>query len=172
MAKRQGKTLGELSKDTQPKLAAGAMELKATVQQEVRQRRPGITKFTDEKWNRVLECVATYGDLISACDHPDMPSVATLYHWMRQNPELQEDMRQAWHMFSMIGHSVNNNILQGGKLSTGDFRRDEALAAQNRWFMGKTNRRDFGEKTQVDVVHHEPVIIDGTIIEGPGGDGV
>lgn len=152
-------------------IAAGAMALKETVQKEARKRGAPST-FTQEKWDRILEIVATYGDLIQACDAPDMPNLSTIYNWMRKNPELKDDMRDAWEMFSMIGNSVNNNILAGGKLSTGDFRRDEALAAQNRWFMSKTNRRDFGDKQQVDVVHHQPVILDSNVIQGELGDGV
>lgn len=159
--------------DLQPKLAKGAKALQATAKKEARKRKPhGNSKFSEAKWTAILECVATYGDLIEACDKPDMPSVITIYRWMRENPDLKDDMRQAWDSFTMIGNSVNNNILRGGKLSTGDFRRDEALAAQNRWFMSKTNRRDFGDKQQIDVVHHEPVILDGIIIDGEGGDGV
>ena len=154
-------------------LATGAKELQATTKEVVRQHRPGQpTKFTHERWEAILECVATFGDLIEACDKPDMPNVGTIYKWMRANPQLKEDMRSAWEMFTYVGNSVNNNILSGGKLSTGDFRRDEALAAQNRWFMSKTNRRDFGDKQQIEHVHYEPVIIDVTATQGPGGDGV
>lgn len=36
-------------------------------------------------------------------------------------------------------------------MSTQDFRRDEAIVANNRWFMGKTSTRLFGDKKQVDL---------------------
>lgn len=36
----------------------------------------------------------------------------------------------------------------------------------------KINRQDYGDKVQMDVVQHPPVIIDWNVIEGPGGDGV
>jgi hypothetical protein len=167
------KTLAEQQADIQPALAKGAKALQTVVKKEVRKRKPhGNSKFCPKKWEKIMECIATYGDLIEACDKPDMPSIRTVYRWMEKEPSLKDDMRRAWESFTMIGHSVNNNILRGGKLSTGDFRRDEALAAQNRWFMAKTNRRDFGDKQQVDVVHHQPVILDGIILEGEGGDGV
>lgn len=166
------RTKSEAAKASQQTLAAGAAELQTTVQQIIK-RKPGQpTKFTPERWLLILETVATYGDLIEVCVDPDMPSVQTVYQWIREDPQLKEDMRGAWEAFSMIGHSVNNNILRGGVLSTGDFRRDEALASQNRWFMSKTNRRDFGDKVQVDHVQHQPVIIDWNTIEGEGGDGV
>ena len=122
-----------------------------TTTKKVARKRGQPTKFTPERWQHILETVATYGDLIEACDKPDMPNVRTIYRWMEANPELKDQLRGAWEMFSMLGHSVNVNILRGGKLSTQDFRRDEALAAQNRWFMSKTNRRDFGDKQLVDL---------------------
>ena len=49
-----------------------------------------------------------------------------------------------------LAHSVNDNILRGGSRSTGDFRRDEAIVQNNRWFMGKTSGRIFNEKLQVE----------------------
>lgn len=153
------------------KMAKGAKELQEVVKKEVR-KRGQPTKFTPERWERILEIVAAHGDLIEACDHPNMPNVRTVQRWMANDPKLMDDMRQAWELQSMIVKSVNNNILRGGKLSTGDFRRDEALVKDNRWHASKTNRRDFGDKQQVDVIHHEPVILDGIIIEGDGGDGV
>lgn len=36
----------------------------------------------------------------------------------------------------------------------------------------KINREVYGDKVQMDVVQHQPVIIDWNVIEGEGGDGV
>lgn len=147
---------------------SGAQALVATVHEVVQQpkKRGPKGKFTREKWERILETIATYGDLIEVCSEPDMPAIGTLYTWIRENPALKDEIRGAWEMFSMVGHSVNNNILRGGILSTGDRQRDVELAANNRWHMSKTNRRDFGDKTQIDVTHHEPVYIDIGAIQG------
>lgn len=166
------KRKSEAAKLAQATLATGAKDLQATVQQTLAPKRGQPTTFTQEKWDAILECVASYGDLIEICQRPDMPSHATLYRWMRDNPKLKDDMRGAWEAFSMIGHSVNNNILRGGVLSTGDFRRDEALASQNRWFMSKTNRRDFGDKVQVEHTVQEPFILEGTLLDNDTDDGV
>lgn len=135
----------------QAEKAKSAQEIKNTIHEACKPKRGQPTKFTPELWERVLEAVATYQDLIEICSEPDMPAVSTIYRWMRQDKALLDDMRGAWEMFSMLGKSYNTNILREGKLSTGDFRRDEALVADNRWFMGKTNRRDFGDKTTVDL---------------------
>jgi hypothetical protein len=162
----------EVSIAVQNELAASAKDTKAIIAAQTKRKAGQPTKFTPEKWELILEAVATYQDLIAICDEPDMPSVQTIYRWIRQDPQLKDDMRGAWEMFSMIGHSVNKNILNKGVLSSGDTRRDIELAADNRWHMGKTNRRDFGDKTQIDVVVFDPVILDLTDIKGEGGDGV
>lgn len=133
----------------------------------IAKRKPGQpTKFTQEKWERVLEAVATYQDLIEICAQPDMPAVSTIYRWMRENPDLKEDMRGAWEMFSMLGHSYNRNVLRGGIMSSGDTRRDIELAADNRWFMGKVNRRDFGDRQQVDINVQDPFVLEGWMLPG------
>lgn len=147
-------------------LATGAKELQAKVQSVAKGRVGQPTKFTRERWELILEEIATYGDLIEICSKPDMPAVSTVRRWYRENPELKEEIREAWTEASFLGHSVNMNILRGGVLSTGEFRRDEALVSENRWHMGKTNRRDFGEKTQVEVTVQEPFVLEGWMLPG------
>jgi len=166
------RTKSEAAKIVQAELSEGARKVKATVNEACKPKRGQPTKFSPELWERILVAVATYQDLIEICSEPDMPAVSTVYRWMRENPELKEDMRGAWEMFSMLGKSYNNNILRQGRMSTGDFRRDEALVADNRWFMSKTNRRDFGDKTLVQVETVDPFVIDGTLLPGNGDDGV
>ena len=154
------------------KVAAQAKaEASVAIKQEIAatvKRKPGQpTKFNPDLWERVLEAVATYQDLIEVCTADDMPAVSTIYRWMREDPLLKEEMRGAWEMFSMLGKSYNNNILRQGRMSTGDFRRDEALVNDNRWFMAKTNRRDFGDKTLVQVETVEPFVLEQWML--PGG---
>ncbi|KAA9009651.1 hypothetical protein F4U94_22775 [Sphingobium limneticum] len=153
-------------------LAAGAKETRALVETAVKGKVGKPTKFTEEKWERILACVASYGDLFEVCATDDMPSVYTVGDWIRKDERLMDDMRKAWQVFSMIGYSVNNNVLRGGVLSTGDKSRDFEIANNNRWHMSKTNRRDFGDRQQIEITTFEPVVLDGQIIQGPGGDGV
>lgn len=146
--------------------ADAAKEVKATIHEESKPKVGQPTKFNPELWERILVAVATYQDLIEICGEPDMPAVSTVYRWMRERPELKEDMRDAWEMFSYLGKSYNNNILRGGRMSTGEFRRDEALVSDNRWFMSKTNRRDFGDRQQIDVTVQEPYVIETWMLPG------
>lgn len=146
--------------------AEASKAIKADIAEAVKPKRGQPTKFTPELWERILVAVATYQDLIEICTQPDMPAVSTIYRWMRENPDLKEDMRGAWEMFSMLGKSYNQNILRGGSMSSGDTRRDIELANDNRWFMGKTNRRDFGEKTMVEVTVQDPFVLEGWMVPG------
>lgn len=143
-----------------------AGEVKAKVQTGCKPKVGQPTKFTQELWEEVLEYVATYGDLVEICAKSDMPVVSTVRRWYRERPELWDDMRQAWMEATLLGHSVNINILRGGIMSTGDFRRDEALVRANMWHMGKTNRRDFGDKTLVQVETVEPFVLEGWMLPG------
>lgn len=168
--KRKSPTRSRAAKLAQAELAQGAREIKATTQAAIKRKRGQPTKYTPELWSRILEAVATYQDLIAICTQPDMPSVSTIYQWMRTDPQLKEDMRGAWEMFTMIGQSVNKNILSGGIMSSGDTRRDIEMAADNRWFMGKANRRDFGDRQQVEVTVQEPFVLEGWMLPGQKQD--
>ncbi len=148
--------------------ATSCKAIKADIHEATKPKRGQPTKFSQELWERVLEAVATYQDLIEICSADDMPAVTTIYRWMRENPELKEDMRGAWEMFSMLGKSYNQNVLRGGIMSSGDTRRDIELANDNRWFMAKTNRRDFGDKTLVQVETVEPFVLEGWMLPGGG----
>lgn len=146
--------------------AEASVAIKADIAQTVKRKRGQPTKFNRDLWERVLEAVATYQDLIEICTADDMPAVSTIYRWMREDPLLKEEMRGAWEMFSMLGKSYNQNVLRGGKMSSGDVRRDIELANDNRWFMAKTNRRDFGDKTLVQVETVEPFVLEGWMLPG------
>jgi len=151
---------------TAAKLTKGAEETRAMVEAAAKGKVGRPTKFTPEKWERILQCVASYGDLFEVCAEPDMPAVTTVGDWIRRDDALMDDMRKAWHVFSMIGYSVNNNILRGGVLSTGDKQRDFEIANNNRWHMGKTNRRDFGDKTLVQVEKLDPFVLETWMLPG------
>ncbi|MCI1142154.1 hypothetical protein MOP88_07345 [Sphingomonas sp. WKB10] len=147
-------------------MSRGSKAVKAAAQQTIQPKRGQPTKFSPELWQEVLEAVATYQDLIDICSRKDMPSTVTIYKWMKDDPKLKEEMREAWEMFSMLGHSINNNILRGGVLSSGDTRRDIEMAANNRWHMARTNRRDFGDRQQVEVSIQDPFVVEGWMLPG------
>lgn len=130
------------------------------------------TKFTPELWENIIDRLACCENIVDICAEPGMPSYYTVRKWWRANPELRDQVEEAWRDASYFMHYVNDSLLSGGVMSNGDFRRDEARAANNRWFMSKANRRLFGEKVQHDIVTFQPVILDVGTIEGEGGDGV
>jgi hypothetical protein len=109
------------------------------------------TKFTPELWEEIIDRIACYENIIDICDDERMPCYMTVRAWYRKDPVLKAQIEEAWQDASYLGHYVNDNILRQGSRSTGDFRRDEAIVANNRWFMGKTSKRLFGDKTTVDL---------------------
>lgn len=139
------------SKVAQTRLAEGARTIQADVVSGTK-RKPGQpTKFTQPLWDEIIDRIACYENIIDICDDARMPSYMTVRGWYRTNPELKAQIEEAWVDASYLGHFVNDNILRQGSRSTGDFRRDEAIVANNRWFMGKTSRRLFGDKQTVDL---------------------
>lgn len=171
-----------MAKDTSPTPSkkARAQQLMAELAREQNTQivkaakgKPGQpTKFTQELWDEIIDRLAACENIADICADEGMPSFYTVRKWWRANPALKREVEEAWIDASYFMHYVNDSMLAGGVMSTGDFKRDAERAANNRWFMGKANRGLFGDKVQVDVVEYQPVIIDMSIIEGEGGDGV
>jgi hypothetical protein len=129
------------------------------------------TKRTDEVVEEILDRIANGESLINICQDDHLPGYSTFNRWQREDPELLSMVDVAYQFHARTMDDMADSILCGGIGSTGDFKRDEARVGHLRYRLGKLNRR-FAEKQQIDVIHHEPVIIDMQIIEGPGGDGV
>lgn len=140
---------------------------------EVTRARPGQpTTRTPEMVDTILDEIACGRSLLSICNQDDRPGYSTFRGWMRKDPELRELVHLAYEEHAETMDDLADDILAGGPTSTGDFYRDKERVAHLRWRLGKLNRRRFGEKVQMDVVQHQPVILDMGVIEGDGGDGV
>ncbi|WP_454883980.1 terminase small subunit-like protein [Sphingomonas oryzagri] len=157
----------------QAKLATGAKDIQAKTQQQTQRKRGQPTMFTPELWEEVMERVSCGHNLLDICDEKDKPAYSTVNRWMREKPELRADMEQAWIDSTYLSHFVNDSVLRGGVMSTGDFRRDEAIVTNNRWFMGKVHRRIFGDKQTVDLNQTVSVTIPAwaTALPAPSEDG-
>lgn len=132
-------------------MAEGARELQAEAVKAAKGKRGQPTKFTQELWDDLMDRLACNENIVDICAEENMPSYYTVRKWWRANPELKKDVEEAWTDATYFLHYYNDSMLAGGKMSTGNFRRDEARANNNRWFMGKTNRRIFGDKQTVDL---------------------
>ncbi len=126
------------------------------------------TKFTQELWDEIIDRLAACENIADICADDGMPSFYTVRKWWRANPDLKREVEEAWIDASYFMHYVNDSMLAGGAMSTGDFKRDAERAANNRWFMAKANRRLFGDKVQVDVVEHKVFMLPGDAIDGEG----
>jgi len=134
--------------------------------------RPGQpTKRSDDLVNSILDKIACGRSLMSICGEEDMPGYSTFRRWMRDDPQLREAVYLAYEEHAETLDDLADDILSGGPTSTGNIIRDKERVSHLRWRLGKLNRR-FREKQQIDIVQHQPVILDWTTIEGEGGDGV
>ncbi|MBD8619738.1 hypothetical protein IFT67_12480 [Sphingomonas sp. CFBP 13728] len=130
------------------------------------------TKRSPEIVDTILDRVACGESLMSVCQDPALPGYSTFNRWCREDPELLEQVDIAYEFHARTMDDIADDILAGGPTSTGDFYRDKERVAHLRWRLGKLNRRRYGDKVQMDVVTHQPVILDLGTIEGEGGDGV
>ena len=140
---------------------------------EVTRPRPGQPTLRNTHLiEEVIDRIACGQSLVAVCQDPTMPGYSTIMRWCQQDRELLAAIDEAYEWHARTLDDIADDMLAGGPTSTGDFRRDEARVAHMRWRLGKINRRRYGDKVQMDVVTHQPVIIDWNTIEGEGGDGV
>jgi len=145
--------------------------VQAAIQQATRARPGQPTKRTPELIETILDQIACGRSLMSICAEDDMPGYSTVKGWMRVDPELRELVNFAYEEHADTMDDLADDILSGGIASTGDFYRDKERVAHLRWRLGKLNKK-FRDKAQLDIVQHQPVILDLNTIEGEGGDGV
>lgn len=94
---------------------------------------------------------------------------ASAVRFFHENNEMLEQYL-AWKAFGT--HALYENLL--------DLPFDDTMSDNDKMlyykvvsnYAPKINRKDYGDKVQVDHVQHQPVIIDWNTIEGEGGDGV
>jgi len=150
----------------QQRMAAQAREQRTEIVEKAKGKVGQPTKFTPELWEDILDRLACCENIVDICAEPGMPSYYTVRKWWRANPELKAQVEEAWKDAAYLMHYVNDSILSGGTMSVKDFRRDDARAANNRWFMGKVHRGLFGDKTLVQVETVEPFVLEGWMLPG------
>lgn len=126
------------------------------------------TKRTDQLVLEVLTRIACGESLLQVCQDTNMPGYSTFRRWEAEDPELRVAMDAAYIDHARTIDEINEDILRGGIMSTGDRLRDMALVDYNKWKLGKHASRIFGEKIQHrHTVQQEPVVlpIEATVID-------
>ncbi len=141
---------------------------------EITKARPGQpTKRTPELIEDMCLRMMRGSSLLMLCQRDDMPGYSTVMRWCKDDPELLQQFDEAREMTAYTIDEFNEVIARGiGPYSTGEYRRDELLVNINNQRKRHLNRKKFGDKVQMDVVQHQPVILDLGTIMGEGGDGV
>lgn len=118
------------------------------------------TKRTEEIVLQILTRISCGESLLQVCQDDDMPGYSTFRRWEREDPELRAAMDAAYEDHARTIDEINEDILRGGIMSTGDRLRDMALVDYNKWKLGKHARRKFGENVKVEHTHRvEPIVL-------------
>ena len=84
-----------------------------------------------------------------SCD-THMPALSTLWYWCRADPKLDSEIKWAQTLGQRLLIDITQDIAAGGTFSTGDARRDELLVKTITANAAKRNRKEFGDRVQVD----------------------
>jgi hypothetical protein len=140
---------------------------------QVTKARPGQpTKRTDAIVDEIVTRISDGESLVAICQDAHLPGYSTFNCWQREDAALLELVDMAYQFHARTLDDIADDMLAGGPTSCGDYRRDVERVAHLRWRLGKLNRRRFQDRSQIDVLQVQPVILDLGTIEGEGGDGV
>jgi hypothetical protein len=141
---------------------------------EATRNRPGQpTKRTDAVIDEICTRLECGEALVMICNDAHMPGYQTVMTWKRHDPELETRFNAARAEGSYALDDVAELIARKVPgFATGDFRYDDLLVSVLAQRKRYANRNRFGDKVQMDVVQHQPVILDLNVIQGPGGGGV
>lgn len=93
--------------------------------------------------------------------------------WQRHDPELKAMFNAAREEGMFVLDDIAELIARKHpEYATGDFRYDDLLVSVLAQRKRYSNRGRFTDRTVLDVVQHQPVILDMSTITGEGGDGV
>jgi len=134
---------------------------------EATRNKPGQpTKRTDAIVDEICIRLACGEALTMICNDPKMPGYRTVQAWKEKDETLQTRFDKAREEGAYVLDDIAELIARKHPdYASGDFRYDDMLVGVLAQRKRYANRARFGDKTVIDVVHHEPVIIDAQIIE-------
>lgn len=119
--------------------------------------KPGSSSIrTVEMIEEMVERLILGESMTSILVSPHMPAPRTIWGWCRDDPALDEEVKWATAMGQRLLKDVTTDIAAGGIFSTGDARRDELLIKVIEKNASQRNRREFGDRVQVD---HKSVVV-------------
>lgn len=128
---------------------------------------------TDDVISEIAVRLACGHSLLMICNNDHMPAYRTVMEWQQKDPELKLLFNECRKEGAYALDDVAELIARKHPLVASlDFRYDDLLVSVLAQKKRYANRERFGDKATIDIVHHEPVVLDGTIIYGDGGDGV
>jgi len=161
-----------VAKHTQTVMAEMVPAVTSIVAEATRGRPGQPTKRTPEIIDEICLRLACGEALTMICNDPLMPGYRTVQTWKNKDPELQTLFNEARSEGAYVLDDIAELIARKHPdFATLDYRYDDMLIGVLAQRKRYANRR-FQDKTQIDIVQHQPVILDLGTIEGEGGDGV
>ena len=136
--------------------------------------RPGQpTKRTEALVEEICVRLEMGQALLMICQKDHMPGYRTVMEWQRKDAALKARFNEAREDGAYALDDVAELIARKVPgYSCGDYRYDDMLVGVLAQRKRYANRKRFGDRQQIEITTFEPVVLDGQILQGPGGDGV
>ncbi|HKY53344.1 MAG TPA: hypothetical protein VJM08_03520 [Anaerolineales bacterium] len=122
---------------------------------------PKITQpyiLTPELIDAICDRIMAGESLTQVCYDPEMPARSTVQRWLKENPSVKTLIDEAYEYWADVIDDINEDILRGGIMSTGNIVRDVELVKHNRWRQSKRNRKQYGDKVELNHTSDQIVI--------------
>jgi hypothetical protein len=125
----------------------------------------GVTSFTDEMADLICERIANGESLRAICEDEDMPSKATVFKWLSQQPTFLDRYARAREaqadalfddILSIADDGRNDWMERRGEEDAGwvangeNIRRAQLRIDARKWMAGKLRPKKYGEKLDID----------------------
>ena len=102
------------------------------------------SKYTQELADKICEELALGKSIRKVCSHEDMPSVASIFNWLRTQPEFLEQYARAKQEASDYMAEEIVDISDSENME--DVQRARLRVDTRKWLMSKMKPKKYGEK--------------------------
>lgn len=119
------------------------------------------TEFKQEIADEVCSEIVAGKSLNSICQRDDMPSVVTIFKWLRQQEDFAKSYAQAR---EAQADTLADQLHDIADNSTGDVQRDRLRVDTRKWIASKLKPKKYGDKIDATVEHSGQVGVTFTTI--------
>lgn len=109
------------------------------------------SEYSQERADLICEQLALGKSLRTICAADEMPSIATIFNWIRRYPEFLEQYTRAK---EESADALTDEMVDIADDKTGDPQRDRLRVETRKWIAAKLKPKRYGDK--VDLTHSAP----------------